>query len=331
MLLAEIQGKLKGTFGCTTCGSDDGIRPEGAVVIEDALTSTAFGALRWLRPEVGLSPILRRLNLPVTTSAIPEIHLWPWDAFPVLGNGGPEIVEVGCEPDVVIDVPEQSLVVIEVKLSAVLGAEPGQLPKEAIFAHRRAGGRPWRLLCITPDTIAPRILGFRVEGGRLTSGDRMPLADAVASYFAAAASLGHGAGWPSTSEVKAAVCWLSWSSFGELFEAARVQVSIAPHEANLLDDVVALLRRRGLMRPRFHGFELAPSRPLRWDAGALWRRQQRSLWSIKARVGPWPTLNWLLGAARDRSGFQGFGSLITKGPAPWPKLRWLSTGEQKRR
>src|SRR5580700_5748377 len=113
MLLAEIQGKLKGTFGCAICG-DDGISLEARVATEDALTSTVFGALRWLPPELGLLPLLQLLELP-----------------------GTETVERRCEPDAIIDAPAQSFVLIEVKLDSKLGGDPLQLPKEAIFAHRR--------------------------------------------------------------------------------------------------------------------------------------------------------------------------------------------------
>jgi len=141
MLLAEIQGKLRGTFGCTACGND-GMSLEAAIAVEDALTSTAFGAFRWLRPELGLLPLLRSLELPLLTPGS-SICLWPRDGIPVVGIGDTEIAEVGCEPDVIIDVPAQSLTLVEVKLGAALGAEPLQLPKEAIFAHRHARGRPW--------------------------------------------------------------------------------------------------------------------------------------------------------------------------------------------
>ncbi len=330
MLLAEIQGKLKGTFGCSACGSD-GISPETAVAIEDALTSSTFGALRWLRPELGLVPLLRLLALPVSAPTAPTIRLWPQDRISVIRIGETEIREVGCEPDVVIDLPEQSFALIEVKLDAVLGADPLQLPKEALFAHRHARGRPWRLLCVTRGITAPHLRGFCVEGGLLALSGRMPLADAIASYFAAAAELGCGTDWPSLPEVKAAVRWMSWSSLGASFEAVRAQISTDQHEGNLLDDVVALLRRRGLMRPLFHGFESTPSRPLGWSVGALWRRGQKPLWSIRAKVAPWPALRWFSGELRARSGFRGFGAVSTRGPAPWPKFRWLSTGARKRR
>src|SRR5262249_19551421 len=156
---------------------------------------------------------------------------------------------------------------IEVKLGAALGADPLQLPKEALFAHGHARGRPWRLLCVTPAVTAPHIRGFRVEGNLLAQDHPMPLADAVASYFAAAASLGRGGGWPSAEDVRASVRWLSWSSLGAMFEAAGRQGSVAPHEAALLDDVVALLHRRGLIRPMFHGFNIPPAHSLRWTAG----------------------------------------------------------------
>jgi hypothetical protein len=329
MLLAEIQGKIRGTFGCTACGND-GMSLEAAVAVEDALTSTVFGALRWLRPELGLLPLLRRLELPLLAPE-PSIRLWPRDGVPVIGIGDTKIAEVGCEPDVIIDVPAQSLTLVEVKLGAVLGAEPLQLPKEAIFAHRHARGRPWRLLCVTPGASPPRIQGFRVEGNRLALSDRMPLADAVASYFAAATPFARSADWPSAPEVRASVCWMSWSSFGALLETVRAQASTAQHEGNLLDDVVALLRRRGLMRPTFHGFEIVPARPLGWGAGVLWRRGQRSLWNVRAKVTPWSAVQWLSGEIRTRSGFQGFGALSAKGPTPWPKLRWFSTDARKRR
>lgn len=331
MLLAEIQGKLKGTFGCTVCGSD-GISPEADVAIEDAFTSSTFGALRWLRPELGLVPILRHLELPVAASTAPSIRLWPWDRVPAVCVGEAEIAEVGCEPDGLIDVPDQSLALIEVKLGATLGADPLQLPKEAIFAHRHAHGRPWRLLCVTPGTTAPRIHGFRIEGGHLVLSDRMPLADAVASYFAAAAACDvNSTMWPTASEVKAAVRWLAWSSVGALFETARTKFSTVLHERALLDDVVALLQRRGLMRPVFHGFKLEPVRPLGWGVGALWRRGPKPLWGIRAKVSSWPVPSWLSDEIQARSGFQGFGAFSGRRPASWPTLQWLSSRARKRR
>ncbi len=170
MLLAEIKGKLRGTFGCSTCGSD-GVSPGAVVATEDALTSTVFGALRWLRPELGLLPILRRIELPVVAPAVPTIDLWPRDKVPVVELEKGEMTEVGCEPDVVIDVPEQSYLLVEVKLDAILGADPLQLPKEAIFAHLHARGRPWRLLCITRGTSPPRIRGFQAVGDHLRPRD----------------------------------------------------------------------------------------------------------------------------------------------------------------
>jgi hypothetical protein len=331
MLLAEIRGKLKGTFGCVVCGSD-GISPEAAVAIEDALTSSTFGALRWLRPELGLLSILRLLELPYNASDAPTVSLWPWDRVPVVSVGEEaEMVEVGCEPDAVIDLPGQGLVLVEVKLGAVLGADPLQLPKEAVFAHRLAHGRPWRLLCITTGTTAPRIQGFRLDGDRLVLTDRLPLADAVASYFSAVARQNATAtSWPSSSEVKAAVRWLPWSSLGALFATARAKFAAAPHEHALLDDVVALLRRRGLMRAEFHGFELTSVRPLKWSAGLLWRRSAKPLWHIQAKVSPWPALKWLSHAIRARTGFQGFGTFSAKQSTKWPKFQWLSTRRRRR-
>lgn len=330
MLLAEIHGKLKGTFGCAVCGSD-GVTPEAAVAIEDALTSSAFGALRWLRPELGLLPILRLLELPCTESYVPTLSLWPWARVPVVSMDTAEFVEVGCEPDVVIDVPSQSLALIEVKLGSALGADPLQLPKEAVFAHRRAHGRPWRLLCITTGTTAPRIQGFRRDGDRIVLTDRRPLADAVASYFSAAThEYVEAANWPSASEVKAAVRWLPWFSLGALFEIARAKFATAPHEHALLEDVVALLHRRGLMRPEFHGFELASDRPLKWSAGLLWWRSAKPLWNIQAKISPWPAPKWLSHASRARAGFQGFGAFSAKQSVIWPKFQWLSTRKRQR-
>ena len=274
--------------------------------------------------------MLCKIELPVTQPAALTIELWPSNAVPFLRAEATEIAELRCEPDVVIDAPGQSLAVVEVRAGGTARCRAG-LGKEAIYAHRRAGGRPWRLLCVTRDTFAPRIQGLRIEGGRLTLGAPMPLTNAVGSYFEAAASLGHGVGWPSASEVRAAVRWLPWSWFGRLFEEAQAAASIAPHEANLREDVVAILRRRGVMRPEFHGFRSVPSPPLGWNVGALWRPQQGSLWSITARTSPWPAPRWLFGQARKRSGFQGFGVISAKGPAPWPKLQWFSTVARKRR
>lgn len=301
MLLAEIQGKLRGSFDCENCGEEGAIAPGASAGIEDALTSTVFGAMRWLRPELGILPLLRRLELPSDDVAIANIQLWPRaPGIPLLELGRAEITLRGCEPDAFIDIGEQAFVLMEAKRGwgKDLGLDPLQLPKEAIVAHLFAKGRPWRLLCVTSGTTAPSIPGFAAEDGRLVQVESMPLKEAVASYFKAAALLGCHADWPPPEDVHANTCWLSWSSIGHMFQTSRSQSATLNHEAALLEDLVAYLEKAGHLRPPFHGFNLRLAPRLAWDAGMIWRD--------------------------SASDYCGFARLPAKAPKPWPKLRWFS-------
>lgn len=308
MLLAEIRGKLRGSFDCTNCGTHGAIAPEASLCIEDALTSTVFGAMRWLRPELGILPLFRRLELPADETAIANIELWPWHVVSLLGLEASELSDVGCEPDALLHIEDQGLVLMEAKrgLGIQLGDQPLQLPKEAVVAHRCAKGRPWRLLCVTSGTTAPWIRGFRAENGRLILADSMPLADAVASYFEAAATIGSRADWPLAADVRANTRWMSWSTIGALMNVARTRSPVARQEAALLSDVVGYLKRRGLMLPEFRGFEIATAPSLLWDVGKLWRHEDAAM-------------------RRATGDFRGFTSLSAMAPTSWPKLRWFFT------
>ncbi|WP_437950164.1 hypothetical protein WME98_04625 [Sorangium sp. So ce296] len=323
MLLAEIQGKLKGTFACAACGSSDGVRLEAASAMEDVLTSNVFGALRYLRPELGVLPLLEHLDLRLDPAHSPRLTAWPSNVASIVALGDRELRDVGCEPDVVLE-GRAALVLVEVKLGAPLGADPMQLPKESIVAHQRASGRPWRLLCVTPGATAPHLQGFRVEEGRLARGPVVPLAEAVASYFTAATMLRPVADWPRASEVRANVRWMSWSSVGKLLRAAFERNATAPHEENLLADVLALLQMRGLLRPDFHGFTRLEATLFQRLGHPLWRRPRpraRSLWSFACTVTPWPKLRWLASVAGG-VGPRGFAALRPRPLASWPGAIW---------
>lgn len=328
MLLAELRGKLKATFACATCGDEAGVAPEAIVAAEDVLTSYVFGALRYLRPELGLLPLLHFLELPIEPKAPAHVAAWPRANLSLVKVDDNKLTAVCCEPDVLVETPT-ALVVVEVKLSMRLGTEPNQLPKEAIVAYQRASSRPWRLLCITPGSSEPQIASFREVEGRLVPGAVAPLADAVTSYFAAAADVGRSDDWPTSREVKANVRWLPWSRLGALIAEALERNHAAPHEVDLVNDLLDLLRNRGLLRPPFRGFSKIPSVALAHLERALWRRpepQVPSLWGSTGPVSPWPRPRWFTAWLTNESKFHGFQRLAALQTSTWTKPRWLRLG-----
>lgn len=282
MLLAEIKGKLGRALTCADCRSrTDATAYSG---FEDVLTSNVFGALRYLEPRWGVGPVLAGCDLAPIDSA--DLEFWPYAD--------------GCEPDVVIDLGH-TIVLVEAKLNADFG--PDQLPREVLFAHRRADGRPWRVLCVTPHARPP--LHAQYTPDRRPMGDRGELRAAVASYFAEHDETGLGA-----VEIARRISWMSWGEVGERLRDARLAEPPPSHAAALIDDLCRALEARGLTWPRYQGFASVPHATSRWTAGPVWSAAEAGRapstdleWAIPPMIGRWRAPGWF--ASRDT--FEGFG------------------------
>ena len=187
MLAAELRKKLGRALSCAVCNQTTSA--ESYFGFEDVLTSNVFGALRYLDPRYGLHAVLRDVDVGSFTDA--TIEFWP--------------CRNGCEPDVVIDTPE-TLIVVETKLRSTFGHN--QLPREVLFAHHRAAGRPWRLLCITDETREPRHAAYGPDR-TLIAGSALSLGAGVATYFARTNETDLTA-----EEIARRVVWMPWWRVG---------------------------------------------------------------------------------------------------------------------
>jgi hypothetical protein len=283
MLVAEIRRKLGRALACSVCR--EASVTDSYFGFEDVLTSNVFGALRYLDPLYGLAPLLRDLGLGVT--ACPTIEFW-------------RKVE-GCEPDVIIDLGDV-VVVVEAKLYAPFGLD--QLPREALFIHRLADGRPWRLLCVTDHAREPSHHRFDVNRDPVP-GDLTSLAEGVASYFERSNEIGL-----PLREIARRVIWMSWSHIAERLDAVRRTVSVPLPSRARLDDLLASLEARGLVRPPFHGFSRLPQRSPRWSVPPIWKvdadvaaRALRTefTWSLSEMTSTWR--GWLGPASSSKRFF----------------------------
>jgi hypothetical protein len=269
VLAAEIRRKLGRALACSTCQQTTDTA--AYLGFEDVLTSNVFGALRYLELRYGLEPVMRDLGLGPIESA--SIEFWH---------------EVdGCEPDVIIDVG-QIVVIVETKLKADFG--PDQLPREVIFAHRRANGRPWRLLCVTDDFREPVHHRFSIDRRPLKD-SLASLGDGVASYFEHGNEINL-----SPSEISKRICWMPWSQIATRLQEARQRLAPPPHALALIDDLLASLEARGLTRHPFHGFSKLSAETLDWTYTPLWGSAAPSrpelTWSIPIMTGSWDTGPW---------------------------------------
>jgi hypothetical protein len=275
VLLAEIKKKL-GRALASVLGGTEGEEPAiDYFDFEDVLTSNVFGALRYLEPKYGLEPVLRRLGLAPIRAARVDV----WEA------------EDGCEPDVIIDL-QHSVVLVEAKLRAPFGDD--QLEREVVFAHRRAGGRPWRLLCVTTHHREPAYRGTALAKG-------------VASSFADENALGL-----SPCEIERRIAWMPWSEIATRLEESLETLAPPPHAVALIEDVLASLCSRGLMRPPFHGFGRVPPMSLAWAASpwsttAAPPSERGFHWRVPALSDRWR--GWLLTAHPHFAGFGAAGRL----------------------
>ncbi len=272
MLLAEIKKKLGRVLQDAAGGEEPATE---YFDYEDVLTSNVFGALRYLDPRYGLEPVLRDLGLPPITSA----GLTVWEA------------EDGCEPDVIIDLGH-SLVVVEAKLRAPFGVD--QLPREVRYAHRRARGRPWRLLCVTAHATEPLYLGTTLAKG-------------VASWFAEDNELGL-----PPSEIERRIAWMPWYAIASRLEESVRSLAPPASAIALIDDLLTSLRGRGLTRLPFHGFGRIPTMVHGWKASP-WREARAAppprqlTWRVPPLTGRWE-VSLFTACPQQFTQFTGFGA-----------------------
>lgn len=309
MLLAELHGKFRGHD------------------IEDVLTSTVFGLLRYSDQRLALEPLLDQCMVGAVGQAW-ELKPWPRHQVSSLRVDDVCVSEVTCEPDMVIEGPD-GVVVMEAKLGAPLGGDPMQLPQEALVAHQIAGAKKWRLLCVTTHYAIPMIASFRASGSRIELGEQMPVNEAVASYFQALAEIGTPGNWPDANEVRANVLWLSWRTIAMLIDSAvATYPTRAEHEVALARDVLRLLRERFPEEEPFHGFRKLPTQTLVARLPELWtggRPTIRINWSYPSSDLAWPLQDWLAPKPSPSENAPIFSALINK-PLSWPAMRWLARG-----
>lgn len=261
MLPASLRGKLRGRGNCAECESEVHASFTFETSLEDAVTSTILGALRYLPRHAGIDRILAWLKHDCGPGPV-TIDFWPSAPVAFVGLGERHASTARCEPDAVIQ--GDVLVVIEAKLGSALGADPLQLPKEVTFAHQRAGGRPWRVLAISADSQEPQHPRFAAVDDQLNRVGSGGLRESVASYFAAVEQLVPGLGLPSPDDVAKRIDWMSWRSVLDLLLSGHSEES---HDWNLMTDVRKFATAAALWNPPFGGFSAVSAEriaPLEW-------------------------------------------------------------------
>lgn len=312
MLLAQVRSKVGSMFNCPSCEADISL----GTGIEDALTSHVFGILRHLPARRATLPLLRGVGLDVEVADEPGVELWPFGSVRLVRVGESELVDLGVEPDATID-GRNALVTVEAKLGSKLGADPLQLPKQVVYSAAASPGRPWWLLCITTDSVEPSHHSFRVEHGRLVLGDLAPLANAVASYFDAIASIHPSYTWPLAADVLTCVRWTSWKAVARILKGAAGEEGIETWAASALNDLYALLQLQGIVTPEFQGFRFE-RRVLPAGISPIWRARDASLWSgLRVWSSCASSKGWLT-AGEPKRLWSSIGSIVNlKFPAIW--------------
>ncbi|MGC9468194.1 MAG: hypothetical protein ACP5HS_06365 [Anaerolineae bacterium] len=208
--------------------------------MEDVLTSSVFGLLRYLPAPLACHLLACWADLPPQTNT-PDVEFWPRYPTPqdfgifVDSKRQEELPDRGdSEPDVVIRT-EQWLVLVEVKYQSSLDHAYDQLSREFAIGYELAQseGRHFRLVALTAGVLPPTpgrlsltcgvqeaLNRVRHAGGEITEG----LIDAVPDSLR----------------------WISWQFvYGTLVQTARRQ-DLTLHNERLLEDTYELLALRGL-------------------------------------------------------------------------------------
>jgi len=189
--------------------------------MEDVLTSSVFGLLRYLPSTLASDLLTRWAGLPLQPHSL-SVEFWP--CFPT-PPGFAVFIDASdrgdTEPDVIVR-SQEWLVLVEVNYRSHLDAAYDQLGREFVIGYRLAEreGRRFRLLVLTADVLPPRPGGLD-----LATGIQQALAQVQV------------AGTRVTDEMIEAYRSLSRA-------AARPDLS-AGHQ-RLLEDTCALLELRGL-------------------------------------------------------------------------------------
>ena len=224
MTIAEIRGKISST------GSNLSER------MEDLLTSDVLGCMRYLPVQKALIPFLRmarsyRGDVVTTPEKVVRVHYSFWPRIE-LENRNP------CEPDVVLGIETQDghmhIVLIEAKYYSGLSSEEDELavPNDQLareldnldaISCTTMGWKPdlrvssRTLLFVTTDMGLPRDLLEQSLGEykrkRLREGD---------------------------------IFWVSWRFLPSILERS-LEIEIIPEHAAVLEDMLVLLRRKGLV------------------------------------------------------------------------------------
>lgn len=218
-MLAELLGKL----------DPDGV--EGLDRSEDLLTAAVFGAVRHLPRSIVLRRLLERVGVAATEKDLRsgDVRLWP--TFPRPGFPGRVI-----EPDVMILVGRRP-VVFEAKLYSEFDTyDPPDLFADA-GVHQ---------LAVQYEAVRSWAAGERLDPPvviAVTRGPARPDLDLAKARLDAKSLV------PASSDDD--FRWLSWRDVAAVIEQCN---GLEFHEAMLVDDLLALMDKRGVRR-MFEGFK----------------------------------------------------------------------------
>lgn len=244
MLLAQLEHKIPTEY-------------EG---MEDVLTSSVIGLLKYLPHDVGGSFLAKLADIPLPQGSL-NIELWPRYPTPAGfrrpsdPQGDAEGADRGdTEPDAVITAG-QWLILIEAKYRSPLDETYDQLGREFAIGFQLAqrDSRRFRLVVVTANTLQPA-----PSGVDLVTGVSGALRDASASRGGEAERM--------IATVLSSLRWTNWQRLYTLFAEVAADQTTPASVRELLADVCRLLELRGL-KP-YDSQSLAAAM-IRWDAAAI--------------------------------------------------------------
>lgn len=252
MLLAQLHHKVPSEF-------------EG---MEDVLTSSVFGLLKYLPDRVACAFLADLAKIPLQEGSL-KLELWPRYPTPLgfRSPAGPAeeddepTTRGDTEPDAIIRAGDW-LVLMEAKYRSPLDETYNQLGREFAVGYRLAQqkDRQFRLLVVTAHTLQPTPGALD-----LVTGVRRALE-------AASAGLG-GAAKAMIAAVPDALHWANWQQFYSIFLHASGDKGISENTRRLLEDACQLLALRGLKPYDTRSIVRAS---VRWESAGLpdglWRR-----------------------------------------------------------
>lgn len=268
MLLAQLHRKVPSDF-------------EG---MEDILTSSVFGLLKYLPDRVARTLLAKFAAIPLSQGSI-ELELWPRHPTPP-GFRSPALPTEDeeeparrgdTEPDAIITAGDW-LVLMEAKYRSPLGEDYDQLGREFAVGYRLAQdeGYLFRLLVVTGQTLRPRPAGIDLVTGVQNA------------LTAASAGLGDAA-QEMIAAVPDSLRWTNWQRLYGILLAAHNNQDHPHHIRQLLGDVCQLLELRGL-KP-YDGRPMAEALA-RWEGAGI----PDEAWSLPAayryRTASYASVGW---------------------------------------